>query len=640
MSQHFASQIFNKFADGLVNHSKLHGKKTWFAFLLVFSLILTLLLPLNTLSETTIKFKDTQGIWSQNCIEYLAAKQVVRGYTNGSFKPNAPVSRAEFAVMLQKVFPDSLPVRTTFEFQDVQNNYWARNAIVHAYRTGFLSGYPDRTFHPQENISRAQALVSVTKGLKYESNREEKDISLALDDSQDIPAYAVPPISAAIEKQLVVNYPDVRRLEPNRPVTRGEAAAILCQATDNLDLVPFQFIAKFGSTKSIAKIKETEDKSAVSKVKELRGVWLTNIDSDVLYRRDRLQSAMKKLRELNFNTVYPAVWNCGYTLYPSQVAQKLVGRSLHPNPGLKNRDLLKEVVKEAHKHKMAAIPWFEFGFMGTADSGVPQCSPTSPLAKEHPEWLLKRGDGSIIWEEGSHDRVWFNPLHPEVKKWMTDLVVEIVSKYDVDGIQFDDHLGYPSDFGYDDFTVKLYQQEHQGNAPPANPQDPEWIKWRANKITLVVGDLFKAVKAANPKAIFSVSPNPWEFAYTSYLQDWKTWERKGYIEELVIQLYRNDINRLIGELERPEVVAARSHIPVAIGILSGLKPRPVPISQITEQVAAVRKRKFAGVSFFFYESLWNIAPEPVSKRQKSIKNIFPRTVGRPSIVAGWKPTNK
>lgn len=60
---------------------------------------------------------------------------------------------------------------------------------------------------------------------------------------------------------------------------------------------------------------------------ELRGVWLTNIDSDVLFQRDRLSTALQRLHELNFNTVYPTVWNWGYTLYPSRVAKREIGRS-------------------------------------------------------------------------------------------------------------------------------------------------------------------------------------------------------------------------------------------------------------------------------------------------------------------------
>jgi hypothetical protein len=54
---------------------------------------------------------------------------------------------------------------------------------------------------------------------------------------------------------------------------------------------------------------------------EIRGVWLTNNDVDVLHDRTKLTAAMGKLAELKFNTIYPVIWNSGYVTYPSQVAQ-------------------------------------------------------------------------------------------------------------------------------------------------------------------------------------------------------------------------------------------------------------------------------------------------------------------------------
>ncbi len=80
---------------------------------------------------------------------------------------------------------------------------------------------------------------------------------------------------------------------------------------------------------------------------------------------------------------------------------------------------------------------------------------------------------------------------------------------DVDGIQFDDHFGLPSEMGYDAFTVKLYKQEHGGKRPPTNPQDPEWLRWRANKITAFMKRIFQAVKAQEtqlPNINFSQPP--------------------------------------------------------------------------------------------------------------------------------------
>jgi uncharacterized lipoprotein YddW (UPF0748 family) len=362
----------------------------------------------------------------------------------------------------------------------------------------------------------------------------------------------------------------------------------------------------------------------VEPTKEIRGVWLTNVDSDVLFSATKTAEAIALLAKANFNTLYPTVWNWGYTLYPSAIAKSFTGLPLDPTEGLQGRDILAEMVELGHDQGMSVIPWFEFGFMAPADS---------TLAKAHPEWLTARQDGSVIWWEGKvHQRVWLNPLRPDVQQFMTDLMVEIVSNYDIDGIQLDDHFGYPSELGYDDYTVKLYQAEHEGQSPPSDPLDPDWVSWRADKITDYVETLFHAIKEHNPNAIFSVAPNPQEFSLNSFLLDWYRWERKGLIEELVVQLYRDRNDDLIRELEQPEILAAREHIPVGIGILSGLKGRSISWGKIHQQVNIARRHGFAGISFFFYESLWNLAPESPEARQTALKNLFNDQAQRPHVT--------
>ncbi|ABA20696.1 Protein of unknown function DUF187 [Trichormus variabilis ATCC 29413] len=361
---------------------------------------------------------------------------------------------------------------------------------------------------------------------------------------------------------------------------------------------------------------------------ELRGVWLTNIDSDVLFERDRLKTSLQSLDKLNFNTVYPAVWNWGHTLYPSKVAAKVIGRAIDPTPGLQGRDMLKEIVTEGHKQGLTVIPWFEFGFMAPADS---------LLAKNRPQWLTSRSNGSRIVKEGIHDRVWLNPFRPDVQQFIQDLIVEIVRNYDIDGIQFDDHFGLPSELGYDAYTVALYKKEHRGQAPSKNPRDPEWLRWRASKITNFMQRVFKAIKATKKDCLVSVAPNPQRFSYDYFLADWQKWERMGLIEELVLQIYRDDLNVFVQELEYPEVKTAKAHIPVSIGILSGLKNRSVPIQQIQTQVQKVRDRNFAGVSFFFYETLWNLSQEASAKRQAGFQQIFSQPAKYPNLITGWKP---
>uniref|UniRef100_A0A7C3KJA6 Glycoside hydrolase family 10 protein n=1 Tax=Oscillatoriales cyanobacterium SpSt-418 TaxID=2282169 RepID=A0A7C3KJA6_9CYAN len=380
---------------------------------------------------------------------------------------------------------------------------------------------------------------------------------------------------------------------------------------------------------SVAQISTSQP--ALSARQEIRGVWLTNVDSAVLFNRRVLQNAVTDLQRMGFNTLYPTVWNWGYTLYPSRVARDVIGVDRDPRPearGLRGRDMLAEMVKEGHKHKLAVLPWFEFGFMAPADS---------ELAARRPDWLTQRQDGTTVWMEGIWPRVWLNPFHPEVQRFIQALVIEIVSRYDVDGIQFDDHFGLPNEFGYDDYTLSLYQQENPGRPLPA-PQDPEWVRWRADKITDFMQQLFEAVKARKKKVLVALSPNPFDFAYNAHLQDWFTWEREGLIEELIVQVYRSDRPRFIQELDHPTLLDAKQHVPTGIGILTGLKGRPVPFRQIQDQVQMVRDRGYSGVSFFFYETLWNLVNEPKNQRRAGFRSLFARRVTRPNLEEGWRPS--
>jgi uncharacterized lipoprotein YddW (UPF0748 family) len=624
----FLKRTFTVCADGLVAFSRAFGCQAWLIFLFILGITVAVLKPTAAFSQT--RLNDIQGHWTQPCIEQLAQQRLVNGYPDGSFKPNAPVTRAEFAAMLDTAFPNAPTVRTGGKFTDVPKNYWASEAIRKAYQAGFMAGYPGGVFKPYQNIPRVQALASLSSGLKYVPTSASLDnLNQTFNDTKDIPDYFRGAIAAATEKQLVVNYPNVSTLNPNQLASRADVAAFLCQATQTAGLVPSQYVAN---------VRKPRFNNANG---EIRGVWLTNIDSQVLFSTQSARDAVQRLAQLNFNTIYPTVWNWGYTLYPSKIAEKMTGKpvrlvteldeELDPNLGIQGRDMLQEMIDEGHKHGMRVIPWFEFGFKAPS---------YSQLAKRHPDWLTQKQNGvkthipsGVKPEERKlHEIVWLNPFKPEVQQFIQDLVVEIVRNYDVDGIQFDDHFGLPSEFGYDDFTVELYKKEHQGKAPPTNAQDPEWVRWRANKITDFLTRLFRAIKDEKEKVIVSVSPNPQRFSYEYFLADWATWERRGLIEELMVQIYRDDFKVFVSELEQPEIKIAQSHIPVGIGILSGLKNKGIPLSQIQKQVEAVRQRKFAGVSFFFYETLWNIGTEPANQRQTAFSLLFPMPSKAPEVV--------
>jgi uncharacterized lipoprotein YddW (UPF0748 family) len=183
--------------------------------------------------------------------------------------------------------------------------------------------------------------------------------------------------------------------------------------------------------------------------------------------------------------------------------------------------------------------------------------------------------------------------------------VEVVTKYDVDGIQLDDHFGMPAELGYDDYTIALYKKDHFGRLPPEDINDPSWMQWRAKYITSLMRKISKSVRAIKPNCLISLSPNPKDFSYKKYLQDWYNWVYLKYIDELIVQVYRDDIDNFKRELERPELQEIRLKIPVAVGILTGLRVQNVDMRQIKGQVRIVRELNLDGFSFFFYETLGN-----------------------------------
>ncbi|MDS3861933.1 S-layer homology domain-containing protein [Thermosynechococcaceae cyanobacterium BACA0444] len=207
------------------------------------SLSIPFLFPIQAQAQSS--FSDVQGIWGQTCIESLVRRNIISGYPDGTFRPNAAVTRAEFAAMLSKAFPTAPINRSANQFSDVQSNFWAYSGIQNSSRTGFLSGYPGNYFRPNENIPRVQALVALASGLNYIPT-SSVDVTLEnFNDANVIPEYARSAIAAATERQLVVNYPNVRDLQPTQLASRVDIANFLCQATKTgtQAFVPTRYVA-------------------------------------------------------------------------------------------------------------------------------------------------------------------------------------------------------------------------------------------------------------------------------------------------------------------------------------------------------------------------------------------------------------
>jgi len=337
---------------------------------------------------------------------------------------------------------------------------------------------------------------------------------------------------------------------------------------------------------------------------EVRGVWITNVDSDVLYSKDKLAEAMDYLASRGFNMVYPVVWNKGVTLHPSTVAQNAIGVKQDSFFATQGRDPLAEIIAEAHRVGMEVVPWFEYGFASSfSENG-------GHIIAKNPHWAARNANGDIVTKNGFD---WMNAIHPEVQQFMLDMIQEVIENYDVDGIQGDDRLpAMAAEGGYDDYTNELYKSEHNGSEPSVAWNSDIFMAWKADKITAFAGRLYRMVKSVDPNLIVSLSPSIFDFSYRNYLQDWPTWLDSAYVDVIHPQAYRYNIadyktliNGMVGPVPNSPggIVKPNYRHKLSPGILIKAGNQFNGPDYVKQAVQYHRDFGIKGEVFFFYEGL-------------------------------------
>jgi parallel beta-helix repeat protein len=201
------------------------------------------LVTVKPIDDKTDLFADVpQSHWAAGYIAKLAEKKIITGFPDKTFKPEAPVTRAQFAVIVTKAFTPA-PIRNAVVFGDVSTSFWGFEQITAANRGGFMTGYPGNLFKPEQQIPRVQALVAIANGLQF--GEGNVSILTKYKDGSAIPAYATGFVAASTQRRVVVNYPDLTMLNPNREATRAEVAAFVYQALVNAgkaEAIPSNFI--------------------------------------------------------------------------------------------------------------------------------------------------------------------------------------------------------------------------------------------------------------------------------------------------------------------------------------------------------------------------------------------------------------
>lgn len=484
-------------------------------------------------------FSDIQNHWARLFIEALAQRGIVSGFPNGTFRPNNSMTRVEFAAIIAKAF--TRPAKRQYVgFVDVPSNHWAVPSIRKAYESGFISGFPDQHFRLNDRISRVQVLVSLVSGLEMAS-KVKSDLMTGLpiiyQDGAGIPGYAKDEVAIATRAGLVVNYPNVKLLAPNVAATRADVAAFIYQALVYLGEAPaIQSKYIVVPPEPGVPLYQTIN---LSHRREFRGAWVATVwNSDwpskpelpVEQQKTELINILHRIQALNFNALILQVRPEGDALYASQLepwSGWLTGtQGKAPSPFY---DPLEFAIAECHKRNIELHAWFNpYRAKTTAKSGG---TVRPHITITNPEYVYTWGN-----------QLWMDPGAKVIQDRAYNVMLDVVRRYDVDGIHLDDYF-YPYPIEGKSFPDSKTYSAYKAAGGKLSVGD-----WRRDNVNKMVQRLSAGIKATKPHVKFGISPfgiyrpgQPSQItgldAYNVLYADSKKWLEQGWVDYLAPQLY-------------------------------------------------------------------------------------------------------
>jgi hypothetical protein len=189
------------------------------------------------------EFKDLDPThWAYQQIQALSKDETVVGYPDDTFRPDVPVTRAEFATMVVKALgKNRSPINEIFYYSDVPETYWAYKAIQRASNYDLVKGFPDNLFKPEDNISKSESVSIIVSAVNTDTITEAqaKQALKVYTDAASIPEWAVIPAGKSEKLNLTAHNPMTYNLfEADKKVTRGEVAVNLYNMKEEARLNP------------------------------------------------------------------------------------------------------------------------------------------------------------------------------------------------------------------------------------------------------------------------------------------------------------------------------------------------------------------------------------------------------------------
>ncbi len=286
----------------------------------------------------------------------------------------------------------------------------------------------------------------------------------------------------------------------------------------------------------------------------MRGVWLATVSrldwppvasvnvsspaSRITQQQDALKGKLDKLKSLGINTVFFQIKPDGTALWPSKIlpwSDMLTG-NIGEDPGY---DPLQFMLDEAHKRGMKVHAWFNpyRVSVNTKPSTVTELNRTlsqnpASVFVLHRDWIRTAGDRFVL-----------DPGIPEARNWITSIVAEVVARYPIDGVQFDDYF-YAESSGSMLNDGETFKKQGQGFGSKAD--------WRRHNTQLLIEQVSRTIKQLKPEVEFGVSPaGVWRnrshdaagsdtrgaAAYDEAYADTRLWVQKGLLDYIAPQIY-------------------------------------------------------------------------------------------------------
>lgn len=173
------------------------------ALLLMLSMVGPTFAEKSFAADQKIQFSDIKGHWAEANIQAWGDEGLIRGYLDRSFKPNTYITRAEFMNLVNGAFGYSGQAKITFN--DVSESAWYYEAISIANANGYIDGYTDGTMKPQDPITRQEAAKVIAGILNLELNETAANV---FSDSSSIAAWSKGAVGGAAAAKIISGYAD------------------------------------------------------------------------------------------------------------------------------------------------------------------------------------------------------------------------------------------------------------------------------------------------------------------------------------------------------------------------------------------------------------------------------------------------